>query len=114
MSLFQPIKPNIDLNELLERARLMTEMMSPEERSSMYACQMIGYVMSETIMAVHEEGASRDGAKNILNLMVDAIDGDASVYAQIPSIVEKVWCLLPDDKVRMKARILSAMAELNE
>jgi len=113
MSLFKPTERNHELDDLLEKARIAVQAMSPEERSSMYACQAIGYVMSELVMSVHEDGASRDGTRSLLRRMIDAIDGDASVYTEIPSVAEKVWRLLPDDKIRMRARISNALSELD-
>lgn len=113
MTLFAPIQRNLELEGLFEKARLATEAMPPEERASMYACQVIGYVASEIFMSVHEEGVPPDAARRSLQRILDALDGDAGVYANIPMIVEKVWCLLPADKIHMRTRVSNILSELD-
>lgn len=46
-----------ELDALLEKARIFVEKMSPIDRASMIAVQAFGWMVSESIMSIHEEAA---------------------------------------------------------
>lgn len=107
-----------NLKHLLAEAKEHLALMTPGEKSSMYACQALNLIISETVFAIREEYQSkrelRDRARATIGLVIGILRGNEVLIFQDLKIARYVWRLIEKDRLYILREAEKALSQIDQ
>lgn len=103
-------KPKDELLELVREAQARYERLPPEQKASMNASALIGYVTAELAFSVDEEGRSREGVIDSLKAIRELVEGKPTT--RFETLADRALLLLPRDREHLLERIENRIKEI--